>query len=84
MKLFSNYNISGFLRINQNEQNKNNNNKKWATFTYINNKMTKLTKVFKNTDIKIAYKTNKNSLHILNNPHNKENTTCLLYTSRCV
>ena len=37
------------LRINQNEQNKNNNkNKKWATFTYINNKMTKLTKLFKN------------------------------------
>ena len=33
------------LRINQNEQHiNNNNNKKWATFTYINNKMTKLTK----------------------------------------
>ena len=45
------------LRINQNEQHiNNNNNKKWATFTYINNKKTKL---FKNTDIKIAYKTNK-------------------------
>ena len=33
------------LRINQNEQHiNNNNNKKWATFTYINNKMTKLFK----------------------------------------
>ena len=46
-----------------------------ATFTYINNKMTKLTKLFKNTDIKIAYKTNKNYLQKLNNPHNKDNTT---------
>ena len=36
--------------------------------------MTKLTKLFKNTDIKIAYKTNKNNLQKLNNPHNKDNT----------
>ena len=48
------------LRINQNEQHiNNNNNKKWTIFTYINNKMTNLTKLFKNTDIKIAYKTNR-------------------------
>ena len=55
--------------------------------------MTKLTKLFKNTDIKIAYKTNnyKNKLQNLNSSHNKDNTTtngiykiCLLYTSRCV
>ena len=46
--------------------------KKWATFTYINNKTTELTKLFKNTDIKIAYKTNKNKLQILNNSHNKD------------
>ena len=64
------------LRINQTEQHiNNNNNKKWATFTYINNKMTKLTKLFKNTDIKIAYKTNKNKLQNLNSSHNKDNTT---------
>ena len=63
------------LRINQNKHNKNDNNKKWATFTYINNKMTKLTKLFKNTDIKIVYKTNKNKLQILNSSHNKDNTT---------
>ena len=69
------------LRINQNEQHINNyNNTKWATLTYMNNKMTKLTKLFKNTDIKIAYKTNKNNLQKLNSPHNN----CLLYTSRCV
>ena len=37
--------------------------------------MAKLTKLFKNTDIKIAYKTNKNNLQKLNNPHNKDNTT---------
>ena len=63
----------------QNEQHikNNNNNKKWATFTYINNKMTKLTKLFKNTDIKIAYKTNKNKLQILNSSHNKDNTRCV-------
>ena len=45
------------LRSNQNEQHINNNNNKklkWDTFTYINNKMTKLTKLFKNTDIKIC------------------------------
>ena len=41
----------------------------------INNKMTKLTKLFKNTDIKIAYKTNKNNLQKLNSPYNKNNTT---------
>ena len=64
------------LRINQNEQHiNNNNNNKWATFTYINNKMTKLTELFKNTDIKIAYQTNKNKLQILNSSHNKDNTT---------
>ena len=39
---------------------------------HIQNKMTKL---FKNTDIKIAYKTNKNNLQKLNSPHNKDNTT---------
>ena len=36
--------------------------------------MTKLTKLFKNTDIKIAYTTNKNKLQNLNNSHNKDNT----------
>ena len=66
------------LRINQNEQHiNNNNNNKWATFTYINNKMTKLTKLFKNTDIKIAYKTNKRRKVVYLQ-------SCLLYTSRCV
>ena len=66
------------LRINQTEQHiNNNNNKKWATFTYINNKMTKLTKLFKNTDIKIAYKTNKNKLQNLNSSHNKDNLSLI-------
>ena len=34
-----------------------------------------MTKLFKNTDIKIAYKTNKNKLQNLNSSHNKDNTT---------
>ena len=37
--------------------------------------MTKLAKLFKNTDIKIAYKTNKNKLQNLNSSHNKDNST---------
>ena len=45
------------LRTDQNESyitNNNNNTEKWATFTYINNRMTKHTTLFKNTDFKIA------------------------------
>ena len=39
----NNEDASEQLRINQTGQHiNNNNNKKWATFTYINNKMTKL------------------------------------------
>ena len=52
-----------------------------------NNKMTKLTKLFKNTDIKIAYKTNKNKLQNLNSSHNKDNTTTnlsLIHIQMCI
>jgi hypothetical protein len=34
-----------------------NNTKKWATFTYIGNETRAIAKLFKNTDVKIAYRT---------------------------
>ena len=36
--------------------------------------MTELTKLFKSTDIKVAYKTNRNNTQKLNKSYNKANT----------
>jgi hypothetical protein len=38
---------------------------KWATFTYIGKETRKITKIFQNTTIKIAYRTKNNIQHIL-------------------
>ena len=43
----------------------NKNNTKWATFTYYSPKVRKITKLFKHTDIKIAFKNNNTISQIL-------------------
>jgi len=45
----------------------NKNNKKWATFTYHSSKVRKITNLFKQTDIKIAFKST-NTLQQLTKP----------------
>jgi len=50
----------------------NRNNNKWATFTYHSSKVRKITNVFKQTDIKIAFK-NTNTLQQLTKPKTQDN-----------
>ena len=60
--------------INQvNTTDSENNNKKWATFTYHSSKVRNITKLFKQTDIKIAFKST-NTLQQLTKPKT-HNTT---------
>jgi hypothetical protein len=49
--------------------------KKWATFTYYGKETRKITRLFKDTHIKIAFKT-KNTIQNILKPHNKENSQC--------
>jgi len=52
------------------------NNKRWVTFTYHGSKVRKMTNVFKQTEIKIAFEST-NTLQQLSKPktHNTTNTT---------
>jgi hypothetical protein len=43
-----------------------NNNKKWATLTYVSKETYHISKIFKNSNIQIAYKTRSNLQHLLN------------------
>jgi len=55
------------------DRKENINNTKWATFTYYSPKVRKITNLFKQTDIKIAFKNNNNISQILR-PKTTNNT----------
>jgi hypothetical protein len=44
-------------------------NKKWVTFTYTGNHIRKITKLFKGTNLKVAFKTTKTIAKLLSNNH---------------
>jgi hypothetical protein len=44
-------------------------NKKWVSFTYIGNYISKITKLFKNTNLKIAFRTNNAVEKLLGDNH---------------
>ena len=56
------------------DRKENVNNTKWATFTYYSHKVRKITNLFKQTDIKIAFKNNNTISQILR-PQTTNNTT---------
>jgi len=65
---------------------KNSNNNKWATFTYHSSKVRKITNLFKQTDIKIAFKST-NTLQQLTKPQNhdtkQDHDKCGIYKLTC-
>jgi len=58
----------------RNKNTENDNTNKWTTFTYINNPIKNLTKLFENTNIKTAFETNKILLNIINTTHKINDT----------
>jgi hypothetical protein len=50
-----------------------NNNKKWATLTYFGKETYRISKIFKDTNIQIAFKTKSNLQHLLNQKTEKKN-----------
>jgi hypothetical protein len=65
----NNYNIDIIARLSTNKEKLSISKKqvktKWATFTHIGKETRKITKVFQNTTIKIAYRTKNNIQHTL-------------------
>jgi hypothetical protein len=63
----NNYNINIIASTKKEKLNtsKNQEKTKWAMFTYMEKETRKITKIFQNTTIKIAYRTKNNIQHIL-------------------
>jgi hypothetical protein len=61
---------------------------KWATITYMGKCTAYITKLFRNTNIKVAYKTNNTTGKILTqyntNPNTDKFNSCGMYQSTCI
>jgi hypothetical protein len=66
------YNRVKIRTLKNNKADERKNNQKWITFTYTGNYIRKITKLFKNTNIKIAFRTNNTIDKILNNNNNNK------------
>jgi hypothetical protein len=76
-KLLQNLNLQiQHKKFHQDQNNKENKNKKWATFTYYSPKIRKITNLFRHTNIVIAFKST-NTIQQLTKPKLTNNTQAL-------